>query len=269
MSEGSGACLLDAVSSRAWRAQVRKRSNSIVVTGAASSNACSKGSAARAARPSAPNNAAFGNRAGHDPLARRTQLAILWLSMIRLSAGRQSSYGVPHGSVMAVVSAARICESLIENLCVRSAVGEGCFGRPRRRTLERARYQLQLLPGTCRVTEESSPGRREFRRIRARWTKRGEGLPPPHRAARGCLTRCPGCGAPRHNRPNLDGPAQTVDGFVMPPLGRCKYTQIEMDFGVAWIDGQRALVALELLRRCDPGCRVHLPSPRTHLQSQA
>ena len=220
MSEGSGACSLDAVSSRAWRAQVRKRSNSIVVTGAASSNAWSKGSAARAARPSAPNNAAFGNRAGHDSLARRTQLAILWLSMIRLSAGRQSSYGIPHGSVMAVVSAARICKSLIVNLVRATQLAKADFGRPRRRTLERAHYQLQLLPGTCRVTEESSPGRREFQRIRARWPKRGEGLPPPRRAARGCATRCPGCGGLEQKSGLISTARRRLDGLVMPPLGR-------------------------------------------------
>src|SRR5579863_2742148 len=116
MSEGSGGCLLDAVSSRAWRAQVRNRSNSSEITGVASSNAWSKASAARMGSPSAPNNTAFGNRAGHDTFARRTQLAMLGLSMIRLSAGRQSSYGVPHVSVMAVVSVARICKSLVIEL---------------------------------------------------------------------------------------------------------------------------------------------------------
>ena len=146
MSEGSGACVLDAVSSRAWRAQVRKRSNSIVLTGAASSNAWSNGSAARAARPSAPNNAAFGKRAGHDLLARRTQLAILWSSMIRLSAGRQSSYGIPHGSVMAVVSAARICGSSVSKPYVRDAVAKATLivhvG-----PLEGACYQLHCFRG--------------------------------------------------------------------------------------------------------------------------
>src|SRR6202050_1349230 len=115
-SEASGACLLEAVSSRAWRAQVRKRSNSSEVTGVASSNACSKRSAARVDSPSAPNNTAFGNRAGHDAFARRTQLAMLWLSMIRLSAGGQNSYGVPQVSVMAVVSIARICGVLVLKL---------------------------------------------------------------------------------------------------------------------------------------------------------
>ena len=87
-------CSLDAASSRARRAQVRNRSNSIVVTGAATSKARSKGSAARAARPLQPNStdlviarATIHSRGVHNRQS--------WLSTIRPSAGRQSSYGVP------------------------------------------------------------------------------------------------------------------------------------------------------------------------------
>src|SRR5271165_1275246 len=111
MSEGSAARLLDAVSSKAWRAQVRNRSNSIVVTGDVSSDTCSKASAARAARPFAPNSAALGRRAGHEPLARRTQPAILGLSRTNWSACGHSSYGMAQASAIAVVSAARSRES--------------------------------------------------------------------------------------------------------------------------------------------------------------
>src|ERR1700722_18272732 len=73
-------------------------------------------SLARAGMPSAPKSAVFGKRVGHDSLATRTQRAIAWSSMTRLSAGRQSSYGIPHGSLMAVVSAARTCKSLVVKL---------------------------------------------------------------------------------------------------------------------------------------------------------
>src|SRR5579862_7614865 len=49
-------------------------------------------------------------------------------------------------------------------------------------------------------------------------------------------------------RLDLRGAAQAIGGLLEPPAVHCKYTQIEMDFGVAWIDGQRALVALDGFR---------------------
>jgi hypothetical protein len=44
-------------------------------------------------------------------------------------------------------------------------------------------------------------------------------------------------------RLDLDGAAQAIGSLLMPPPG--KYTEIEMGFGVAWIDGERALAALD------------------------
>src|SRR5208282_4252100 len=45
-------------------------------------------------------------------------------------------------------------------------------------------------------------------------------------------------------RPNTDCPAHANDGLVMPALGHRKQSQIQMDFGVTWINRQRTLVAL-------------------------
>ena len=47
---------------------------------------------------------------------------------------------------------------------------------------------------------------------------------------------------------------------MAPLLGHCKYTQIEMGFGVAWIDGQRVPVALHCFgRAAQAGKRICHP----------
>ena len=101
-------------------------------------------SVARAVRPSKPNNAAFGKRAGHDPLARRTAGDLL----VEHDQTECRPAKLVRHSPWFGDGGCECCADLWvvdRKPCARDAVGEGRLYRPGGRTLERAHYQLHCI----------------------------------------------------------------------------------------------------------------------------
>ncbi len=214
------------------------------LTGAASSSACNKGSAASAARPSAPNNVGLGNRVGPTLVGAQDAAGNSRVKHYQTECGpaklvwdgpRFGNGGCKCGADPGVVG---------HESCARGAVGKGLFDHPRRRTLESAHSELHRVR---RFAARQKNHRQVVQNVLGFWLE-GQGateaflrcveMPESAKHSTQCAVRSSIVG------PQVDCHAQPFGCLLMALLSHCKYTQIEMSAGIAWIDGKRALVTI-------------------------